>query len=446
MVSDVLHDYVIGFSLDSIITLIEQGQETWTLKVRSDGRVGFLYFRDGEIIASEAQGLRGDRAAIEVVSWENPEIQIVKSCNKSREIHSPMMHLLLEGNRVKDEVDEGKAVERAKYKEAVAHIEGFRFKEGQTLLLEILNQNRRLHRAWLWYSRSIGVMKNIGSAISLAKRLAPEDEEVLAESQRFELVKDHITDEKIKRCPYCWTPLPLRAQQCLYCGLYLMVCQSSLVAPNENGNAHVLDASVKRFSNVLEREKNVYAAYYLALSHHNMNDVDRTLELLEETTALSGNNPAFVAQRKLYTDWLKAQTKDEELISDEAVVVAPSGRSPKILVVEDSSTTRKVISMTLGKKGYRIVEAVDGLEALSCLSEGTPDLVLLDIILPKMNGYELLSIIRNRPVFRDLPVIMLTSKDGFMSRVKGKMGGASAYLTKPFNPSTLLETIERHLE
>ena len=445
MVSDVLHDYVVGFSLDSIITLIEQGQETWTLKVRSDGRVGFLYFKDGEIIAAEAQGLRGNQAAVAIVSWENPEIQIVKSCQRAREIHAPVMHLLLEGNRLKDEVDEGKAAERTKYEKAVEHIKGFRFKEGQAILLEVLSQNRRLHRAWLWYSRSIGIMKNIESAIALAKRLAPEDEEIQSEAHRFDCVKPYISEERVKRCPYCWTPLPIRAQQCLYCGLYLMVSQGSLVAPNENGDPHILDASVKRFSNVLSREKNVYATYYLALSHYNMNDMDRTIELLDETVTMSGKKSVFVAQRDLYTGWIKSQTKTEDEASQATVEAASSGAGYTILVVEDSSTTRKVISVTLNKKGYRLVEAVDGLEAMSRLSEKAPDLVLLDIILPKMNGYELLSIIRNRPAFKDLPVIMLTSKDGFMSRMKGKMGGASAYLTKPFKPAVLLETIEKHL-
>ena len=124
---------------------------------------------------------------------------------------------------------------------------------------------------------------------------------------------------------------------------------------------------------------------------------------------------------------------------------SPKTEKKKILVVEDSSTTRKVISITLGQKGYDIIEAKDGLEALSRLNEEKPDLILLDIILPKMDGYKILSIIKSNAVFKDIPVIMLTSKDGFVHKVKGKLAGSAAYLTKPFDPKVLVETIGKHL-
>ena len=117
----------------------------------------------------------------------------------------------------------------------------------------------------------------------------------------------------------------------------------------------------------------------------------------------------------------------------------------KILVVEDSPTTRKVVVLTLKQKGYSMIEAQDGLEALSKIDEERPDLVLLDIILPKMDGYKVLSIIKESPEFKDIPVIMLTSKDGFLNKAKGKFSGSNAYLTKPFDPEELIETIEKHL-
>ncbi|MFP4387846.1 MAG: response regulator [Desulfococcaceae bacterium] len=69
----------------------------------------------------------------------------------------------------------------------------------------------------------------------------------------------------------------------------------------------------------------------------------------------------------------------------------------------------------------------------------------MDIILPKMDGYKILSIIKSNAVFKDIPVIMLTSRDGFMHKMKGKLAGSQAYLTKPFDPKVLVETIERYL-
>ena len=82
---------------------------------------------------------------------------------------------------------------------------------------------------------------------------------------------------------------------------------------------------------------------------------------------------------------------------------------------------------------------------MSKLNETRPDLILLDIILPKMDGYKILSIIKENPEFKQIPVIMLTSKDGIINKVKGKVAGSTAYLTKPFDPTQLVATIEKHL-
>ena len=117
----------------------------------------------------------------------------------------------------------------------------------------------------------------------------------------------------------------------------------------------------------------------------------------------------------------------------------------KILVVEDSVTTRKVITITLSQNGYSVVEASDGLEALSKVKDEKPDFILMDIILPKMDGYKVLTIIKNNPEFKDIPVVMLTSKTSYTDKVKGELAGSTAYLTKPFDQEDLLETVEKYL-
>ena len=96
------------------------------------------------------------------------------------------------------------------------------------------------------------------------------------------------------------------------------------------------------------------------------------------------------------------------------------------------------------QKGYAVVEACDGLEALSKIDEERPDLILLDIILPKMDGYKILSILKENEDFNDIPVVMLTSKDGIINKVKGKIAGSTAYLTKPFDPKDLIETVGKY--
>jgi len=124
--------------------------------------------------------------------------------------------------------------------------------------------------------------------------------------------------------------------------------------------------------------------------------------------------------------------------------VTPSAQKT-ILVVEDSQTSRKVISMLLGRKGYTIVEAKSGSEALQRIEEMVPDLVLLDVMLPDMTGYEVLSRLRQGPFLAEVPVVMLTGKSKPSDRLKGLFHGSNEYLTKPFNPAKLLAVLEKYL-
>jgi DNA-binding response OmpR family regulator len=116
-----------------------------------------------------------------------------------------------------------------------------------------------------------------------------------------------------------------------------------------------------------------------------------------------------------------------------------------VLVVEDSKTARKVVSLVLGRKGYNIIEATTGTEALLAIEGMTPDLVLLDVMLPDMDGYEILSTIRKNKEYSDVPVVMLTGKKGAADRQKGMISGSNEYLTKPFNPAKLLSVIGKYL-
>ena len=117
----------------------------------------------------------------------------------------------------------------------------------------------------------------------------------------------------------------------------------------------------------------------------------------------------------------------------------------KILVVEDSAVTRKMIAKFLVDGGYAVVEAENGLAAFARLNEEHPDLMLLDIVMPGIDGYKVLSMVRKHGTFKDLPIFMLTSRDGLLDKLRGKMSGSDEYLTKPFTPEQLLEKIGKHL-
>ena len=116
-----------------------------------------------------------------------------------------------------------------------------------------------------------------------------------------------------------------------------------------------------------------------------------------------------------------------------------------ILVVDDSPTICRLVTTTLEKRGYRVDAAADGMEALAKLNDAVPDLILLDITMPRLDGYKLCKIIKDNKETKQTPVVMLSGKDGFLDKVKGRMAGATDYVTKPFKPATLIQMVTKHI-
>ena len=114
---------------------------------------------------------------------------------------------------------------------------------------------------------------------------------------------------------------------------------------------------------------------------------------------------------------------------------------PQILVIDDSSTIRRSAEIFLTQAGYPVILSEDGFEALGMIVERQPSLVFCDILMPRLDGYHTCSLIRTSERFRNLPVVLLSSRDGIFDRARGALAGASAYLTKPFAKESLLQTV-----
>lgn len=123
----------------------------------------------------------------------------------------------------------------------------------------------------------------------------------------------------------------------------------------------------------------------------------------------------------------------------------PSASKAKILVVDDSSTARKSVRLVLENAGFAVAEAKDGLEALGQLQNENPQLVLLDLVMPGIDGYRVLEMIRGNPKYKKLPVIMLTSRDGVLDKLKGAASSLNEYMTKPFVPENLVGIIVKYI-
>ncbi len=117
----------------------------------------------------------------------------------------------------------------------------------------------------------------------------------------------------------------------------------------------------------------------------------------------------------------------------------------KILVVDDSKTIRRTAETLLAKEGCQVFTAIDGFDALSKIADHQPDLIFVDIMMPRLDGYETCSLIKHNKVFRETPVIMLSSKDGLFDRARGRIVGSEQYLTKPFTRDELLGAISNQI-
>lgn len=118
----------------------------------------------------------------------------------------------------------------------------------------------------------------------------------------------------------------------------------------------------------------------------------------------------------------------------------------KILIVDDEPDVLMLCRVNLEFEGYQVLEASDGEEALEVLGRERVDLVLLDVMMPGLDGWEVLASIKERPQTADIPVIMLTAKAQDRDQIRGWSEGAHDYVTKPFNPIALSETVRRALQ
>jgi twitching motility two-component system response regulator PilG len=142
------------------------------------------------------------------------------------------------------------------------------------------------------------------------------------------------------------------------------------------------------------------------------------------------------------------QTTSEFLIVE--VLVANDNRESgldglKVLVIDDSKTIRRTAETLLKKEGCQVMTAVDGFEALSKIADHKPDIIFVDIMMPRLDGYQTCALIKHNQSFRKTPVIMLSSKDGLFDRARGRIVGSEQYLTKPFTKDELLGAIQAHV-
>lgn len=116
----------------------------------------------------------------------------------------------------------------------------------------------------------------------------------------------------------------------------------------------------------------------------------------------------------------------------------------KVMVIDDSNTVRKSAEIFLKSSGCEVLLAEDGFEAMSKIVDNQPNIIFIDIVMPRLDGYQACMLIKKNPIYQSIPVIMLSSKDGLFDKAKGKIVGSDDYLTKPFTAEGLLSIIQKY--
>jgi twitching motility two-component system response regulator PilG len=237
-------------------------------------------------------------------------------------------------------------------------------------------------------------------------------------------------------CPLCLREAEEEMESCPGCGALLTLQDPEAFFQLKSVEIEEVKEAVAR----LERgdtQGDFATCYHLSLAYLNLKQVGAAIGHLQTALRLLPDNPDL---RAAVDALLQFKTARENAHRE-----ATRGLRKTVLVVDDSPTIRKLVSLTVERRGFQARTAADGYEAIDVIRDhGVPDLILLDISMPGMDGYQLCKLLRQNADTAALPIVMLSGKDGFFNKVRGRMAGSTAYITKPFEPEGLLRVVEEY--
>lgn len=240
-------------------------------------------------------------------------------------------------------------------------------------------------------------------------------------------------------CPFCDAEEDAQAFVCGSCRTVLTLSDLEMLLAHQDADREILRQAVERMEEERnQRDFNAEDFKLLAIGQINLKNLRQGCDYLSEAAQINPNDVVLSSQVNSLKIRL-AEIEEQQTLHDSM----PKNR--KILVVDDSATVRKLISGKLEKSGHEVFCAVDGLDALDKIKEILPDLILLDINMPRMDGYQVCKLIRGNEATKDVPVVMISGKDGFFDKVRGRMAGTTGYITKPFGPETLMKMIDTYI-
>lgn len=450
-----LHEVSRGIGRDIVeyLSTLRLLSDNLDVEVRTPRYQGLIQVRGGVVLAASQGRLTGNGALFTLITQKQADISATPSVTPVTTNvavnHEQMLHICREVSAAtgkKSVCNEAVLVD-----DAVHLFLQFRKKEAGAKLVEVLRCNRFYYPAWLWHSRLMSRVDYLGKALNEMRKWGGHDALVKAELAKIE---PQLSGKEtvVKRCIFCWALVKTGQDYCSTCNCFLSI---SAKAPRFRADYQELESSLDRYEQEFANHPgNSRIAYCLCLGKFSLGQREQAQRFLDKAISISPGEQLFLKTAKfLKTSKVAPSVPVKEKKCELAHVAPVVSNQPKvgvakgktILVIEDSSTSRSVISLILKRQGYNIVEATTGCEGLARLVDIVPDLVLLDVVLPDMDGYQILTELRLSARLKDVVVVMLTGKTSSIDRMKGLACGANEYLTKPFDPAKFLKVLERFL-
>lgn len=236
------------------------------------------------------------------------------------------------------------------------------------------------------------------------------------------------------QCPLCQGRAALAQSKCPSCLAVVSLTEPEAALNAEGIEPARLEEATRRCEANVQASPDFNSLFALGLAYLNGK---RLRDAITQFQGCLLVRPAD-AQLRTQVEVLKQRLIREQKAAEEAA------KRPCILVIDDSATIRKLVALTLSKFEYTVQEAADGPSALELIRKKIPALVLLDINMPGMDGYQVCKALKANKVTAHIPVIMLSGKDGFFDKLRGKMAGCTRYLSKPFQPDVLVQEVDKY--
>lgn len=307
------------------------------------------------------------------------------------------------------------------------------FANSRQLLREALELEPNNEHALLW---SAGVAVYPSDSIRYLRRAL----EINPNSEKAKQGLAQFQDEFGSwTCPLCEAPGRESAERCPTCRAVLTLNEPGAFDSPTGADETAMGRAIARLGPLAKKKPGGPDAFRLGLSYLNIGQPGEAIKVFNAAATRADADPKWKAQvQKLATHWRQTgATKPPK---------PAEGGPPFVLVVDDSATVRKLVTIALEGAGYRVVSFADGLQVADGIkAHGVPALAILDIAMPGLDGFQVITLLRENPETAKVPVFLLTGKDSFLNRLRGKWAGVAEYLTKPFQPKALVEVVGKHV-